>query len=248
MPRGKQFLYDGGIRIPMIVRWPGKIKPGTRSDDLVMSIDICQTILDAAGVTPPHALHGKNLLGKAVKEREYIFAARDKMDDTHDAMRAIRSKDVKYIHNLMPERPYVQFNDYKERQYPTLALLNAMYLIGELTPAQAAFMAPTKPVEELYDLKNDPFETINLANDPKWFSVKAKMRTALDNWRKMVKDQGVTEEFRQGGWPATYPTKTLEQWEAIVEEWKPWVFRGPTEKVKHPRAFIAQTALAKKGR
>lgn len=248
MPRGKQFLYDSGIQIPLIVRWPGKIKPGTRSNDLVMSIDICQTILDAAGVTPLHALHGKNLLGQDIKKRQYIFAARDKMDNTHDAMRAIRSKDVKYIHNLMPERPYAQFNFYKEMQYPTLALLNAMYLKGELTPVQAAFMAPTKPVEELYDLKNDPYETVNLAADPKWFRVKAKMRTALDNWRKQVKDQGVTEEFRQGGWPATYPTKTLKQWEAIVEQWKPWVFRQPTAKGKHPKAFIAQTALAERGR
>jgi len=93
MPRGKQFLYDEGIRIPLIVRWPGKIKPGTRSDDLVMSIDISQTILDAAGVTAPHPLHGKNLFDKEVKKRKYIFAARDKMDNTHDAMRAIRSKD-----------------------------------------------------------------------------------------------------------------------------------------------------------
>ncbi len=73
------------------------------------------------------------------------------------------------------------------------------------------------------------------------------MRTALDNWRKRVKDQGVTEAFRQGGRPATYPTKTLEQWEAIVEAWKPWVFRSPTDKGKHPRAFVTRTALAKKG-
>jgi arylsulfatase A-like enzyme len=246
MPRGKQFLYDEGIRIPLIVRWPGKIKPGTRSDDLVMSIDISQTILDAAGATAPHPLHGKNIFGKKIKKREYVFAARDKMDNTHDAMRAIRSKDFKYIHNLMPERPYAQFNDYKERQYPTLAILNAMHLRGELNSAQDAFMAARKPVEELYDLRNDPYETINLAADRKYAAVKAEMRAELDAWRSTIKDQGVTEEFRRGGWPATYPTKMLDQWEMIVEKWKPWVFRKPTEKAKHPRTFIAQTAIAKK--
>ncbi len=245
MPRGKQFLYDGGIRMPLIVRWPGKIKPATKSDDLVMSIDICQTILDAADVKAPHPLHGKNLFGKEIKKRKYVFAARDKMDNTHDAIRAIRSKDFKYIHNLMPERPYAQFNSYKEKQYPTLAVLNAMNLRGELNPVQAAFMAAKKPQEELYDVKNDPHETVNLAKDAKYAAVRKEMRAELDAWRKMVKDKGVTEEFRQGGWPATYPTKTLEQWEAIVEMWKPWVFRKPTEKVKHPRNFIVKTEVTK---
>lgn len=245
MPRGKQFLYEGGIRMPLIVRWPGKIKPATKSDDLVMSIDVCQTILDAAGVKAPHPLHGKNLFGKEVKKRKYVFAARDKMDNTHDAIRAIRSKDFKYIHNLMPERPYAQFNSYKEKQYPTLAVLNAMHLRGELNPAQAAFMAAKKPQEELYALRNDPHETINLAMDPKYAAIKKEMRAELDAWRKMVKDKGVTEGFRKGGWPSTYPTKTLGQWETIVEKWKPWVFRKPTEKVKHPRNFIVTTEIIK---
>ena len=245
MPRGKQFLYDGGIRIPLIVRWPGKIKSGTKNDSLVMSIDICQTILDAAGTKAPHPLHGKNLFGKEIKSRKYVFAARDKMDNTHDAIRAVRSKDFKYIHNLMPERAYAQFNSYKEKQYPTLAVLNAKHLKGELNPVQAAFMAAKKPEEELYDLRNDPHETVNLAKDAKYTAVKKEMRAELDAWRKMVKDKGVSEEFREGGWPATYPTKTLEQWETIVEKWKPWVFRKPTERGKHPRNFIVQTEITK---
>jgi arylsulfatase A-like enzyme len=245
MPRGKQFLYDGGIRIPMIVRWPGKIKPATRNDDLVMSIDISRTILDAAGVKAPHPLHGKNLFDEDIKDRKYVFAARDKMDNTHDAIRAIRSKEFKYIHNLMPERPYAQFNAYKEASYPTLAVLNVMHLKGQLNPAQAAFMAAKKPEEELYDLKNDPHETVNLETNPKYDAVKKEMRAELDAWRKRINDKGVAEAFRQGGWPATYPTKTLEQWEAIVEKWKPWVFRKPTEKAGHPRKFIAQTEITK---
>ncbi|HJO53644.1 MAG TPA: sulfatase, partial [Verrucomicrobiota bacterium] len=61
MPRGKQFLYDGGIQIPMIARWPGKLKAGEVRTDMVMAIDITKTILDVAKVTPPHPLHGKNL-------------------------------------------------------------------------------------------------------------------------------------------------------------------------------------------
>jgi N-sulfoglucosamine sulfohydrolase len=245
MPRGKQFLYDGGLHIPMIIRWPQGIKPGQVCDELVMSIDICQTILDMAGVTAPHPLHGKNVLGPEIKERKAIFAARDKMDDTHDAMRAIRTRDFKYIHNLMPDRPYMQFNHYKERQYAPVALLNVMYMKGQLNEVQSRFMASEKPTEELYDLKNDPFETKNLASDPLYAKVKKGLREQLDQWRIKVKDKGVTDSFRTGGWPATYPTKTLAQWEEILKQWEPWVFRSPDQKrAPHPRDLIAKTALA----
>ena len=127
----------------MIMRWPGKVAPGQVSEDLVMSIDICATILEAAGIEPPVPLHGKNLLSEEVKQRKYVFAARDKMDETHDAMRAIRSKDFKLILNLMPERPWCQFNRYKEGAYPMLAEMNVLNLKGQLTPEQAAFFAPT---------------------------------------------------------------------------------------------------------
>jgi N-sulfoglucosamine sulfohydrolase len=244
MPRGKQFLYDGGLHIPMIIRWPGQVKAGQVCDDLVMSIDICQTILDMAGVKAPHPLQGMNLFDPAIRLRQAIFAARDKMDDTHDAMRAIRTRDFKYIHNLMPERPYMQFNAYKEKQYAPVALLNVMSMRGELNEVQARFMASEKPVEELYDLKNDPFETKNLAGDSPYAAVKKDLRQQLDAWRKQVKDKGVTKAFRTGGWPATYPTKTLEQWEEILEKWEPWVFRRPDQKrVTHPRAVINKTAL-----
>ncbi|MEM0969959.1 MAG: sulfatase, partial [Verrucomicrobiota bacterium] len=102
--RGKQFLYDGGIRVPMIMRWPGKVQPGQVGNDLVTSLDVCATILEAGRVDPPVPLHGVSLLGPAIADRKYVFAARDKMDETHDAMRAIRSRDFKLIHNLMPER------------------------------------------------------------------------------------------------------------------------------------------------
>lgn len=235
MPRGKQFLYDGGIQVPIIVRWSGHIEEGGVSDDMVMTLDITKTILDAAGIDPGYELHGENLLGKEVCEREYIFAARDKMDDTYDAMRAIRSDKFKLIHNLMPERAWCQFNRYKENSYPVLALLNVMSLKGELEPEQAHFMAASKPEFELFDLENDPYEMKNLADDPKFSKVRDELLEVLNTWREGINDQGVTDEFRNGGWPADYPTRTLEEWELRLEEWKPWVFREPTSKMKHPK-------------
>lgn len=237
MPRGKQFLYDGGIQVPIIVRWPGKIKAGEVNDNLVTTIDISKTILDIAGVKTDYTLHGLNLLTRETDSREFIFAARDKMDSTHDAMRAVRSKKFKLIHNLMPERAYCQFNNYKERNYPVLALLNVMNLRGELTPEQALFMADSKPEFELYDLEKDPWELNNLAEHPDYQNIKHDLLSHLNDWRiNVIHDQGVTEEFRNGGWPATYPTKSLEEWEATLELFKPWVFRGPESDLKHPFA------------
>ncbi|TWU44547.1 Arylsulfatase [Rubripirellula tenax] len=261
--RGKQFLYDGGIRIPMIMRWPGKVQPGQVSSDLVMSIDICATILEAAGIKAPVPLHGKSLFSDEVKNRKYVFAARDKMDETHDSMRAIRSRDFKLIQNLMPERPWCQFNRYKEGSYPMLAALNVMNMKGDLTPEQAVFMGATKPEVELFDLRSDPFEVRNLAGDPKYADVQAELLKELNDWREnVIHDQGVTDEFRavdvfpesnpdstvndwvtdnagnydfnKHGWPAWYPTRTLAEWESTLATWEPYVFRAPDEVMPRP--------------
>lgn len=120
--------------------------------------------MEAAGIAEPVPLHGKSLFSK-IKEREYSFAARDKMDETHDAMRAIRSKDYKLILNLMPERPWCQFNRYKEGAYPILAEINVLNLKGRRTPEQAAFFAPKKPGIELFGLRSNPYEDKKKSSD-----------------------------------------------------------------------------------
>jgi N-sulfoglucosamine sulfohydrolase len=261
--RGKQFLYDEGLHIPMIMRWPGRVKPGQVSDELVMSIDICATILEAAGIVPPVPLHGQSLFSAAVKNRKYVFAARDKMDEVHDAMRSIRSKEYKLILNLMPERPWCQYSRYKESAYPMLAEMNVLNMKGKLTPEQAAFMAPNKPEVELFDLRTDPYQVRNVADDPTYAQVKAELLAELENWRRnVIKDQGVSDEFRalgvfpdkcptptvgewvaangekydfeKSGWPAWYPTRTLEEWEKVRAMWEPYVFRDPRSKIQRP--------------
>lgn len=261
--RGKQFLYDEGTQVPMILRWPGKVPPGQVNSDLVMAIDICATVLEAAGVQPPVPLHGSSLLGDEVKNREYVFAARDAMDKTHDAMRSIRSKDHKLILNLMPERAYCQLCQYKESAYPVLAEMNVLNLEGKLTPEQAAFMSSTKPPIELFDLNKDPHEVHNVADDPAYGLIKTKLLAELDNWRKnVIEDQGVSADFRAAnvfpaacphqpvaewveqnadnydfethGNPAWYPTRTLEQWREVRKLWEPWVFREPDSKMARP--------------
>jgi hypothetical protein len=106
---------------------------------------------------------------------------------------------------------------------------------GELTPEQALFMASEKPEFELFDLVNDPWELHNLATDPDYQEIRDKLLTELNNWRKnVIMDKGVTDEFRTGGWSASYPTKTLEEWEGILEKFTPWVFRAAGSDMEQP--------------
>ena len=169
------------------------------------------------------------------------------MDDTHDAMRAVRSKRYKYIWNLMPERAYCQYNEYKEKRYPTLAVLNVMHQEGTLSPVQSRFMAAQKPAEELYDLEADMWETTNLIREVSHQKVADAMRQALQSWQKDMHDEGVTNVFREGGWPADYPTRTLQDWKEIVEKFLPYVFRKPGEQVRPPDDFISETGLPSRG-
>lgn len=122
-----------------------------------------------------------------------------------------------------------------------LAEMNVLHMQGKLTPAQAAFFAPNKPEFELFDLQADPHEINNRADDPKFGKIKAELLAALNQWREAIEDQGVSAEFRKGGWPATYPTQSLEVWQERVEKWKPWVFRAPDSNRSHPNSKKKKT-------
>lgn len=195
--RGKQWLYEGGIRVPLIVRWPGHIQPGTVSDDLVSLIDLAPTCIHAVGIKPPHHLQGNIFLGSRARKQEHIFAARDRCDETVDRIRCVRTKRWKLIRNYYPDRPYMQFNAYKHRQYPVLTLLEVLHKQGKLTPEQARFMASTRPKEELYDLKSDPYELHNLCEAPEAKPMLERLRGALDRWIEETHDKGAIPESKE---------------------------------------------------
>ncbi len=192
--RGKQWLYEGGIHVPLIIRWPGMIKGGRVCEDMVSTIDVSATVLKLAGIEPPSHMEGQVLLGPDAVKREYIIAARDRCDETVDRIRCVRTRQYKYIRNFMPERPYTQFNAYKTRQYPVVALMEVLHKQGKLTEAQARWMAPRRPAEELYDLVNDPHEIHNLADNPKHRMKLIELRAILDHWIFETGDQGQTPE------------------------------------------------------
>ena len=195
--RGKQWLYEGGIHVPLIVRWPGRLKPGQVNDALVSTIDFAPTCMRLAGITPPEHLQGNVFLGNQSKERKYIFAARDRCDETVDRIRCVRDKQFKYIKNFMPDRPYMQFNAYKQRQYPVFSLLQVLHKQKKLTRAQESFMAKQRLVEELYDLQADPHEINNLAEDPQYRDKLTEMRNVLNDWIVETEDKGEIPEPRE---------------------------------------------------
>jgi len=216
LPRAKRWVYDAGIHLPLIVRWPNRLQPGTVNNDLVSFVDLPPTVLSLAGVGAPAHMQGQIFLGpEASRRREYIFAARDRMDETYDIIRGVRDKRYKYIRNFQPQKPYAQFIQYAE-QMPTLQEMRRLYkesVAGpedKLTPAQKLFFLPEKPDEELYDTLSDPHEINNLARSMRHRRLLVRMRMALRRWRNETKDLGLIpeaelkERMRPGGvWAVT---------------------------------------------
>jgi N-sulfoglucosamine sulfohydrolase len=188
--RGKQWLYDAGIQVPMMVRWPGVMKPGTVRKDPVLSLDMTATTLRAAGLPLPSLFHGRPLYGEGAKPRDHIVAARDRCDMTVDRIRCVRDQRYKYIRNLMPDRPYTQHNEYIETQYPTLNAMKRLHTQHKLNATQELFMQPRKPEIEFYDTKADPHEVNNLAGDSQYAGAIKRMAQQLDAWTKETHDRG----------------------------------------------------------
>jgi arylsulfatase A-like enzyme len=199
MPRGKQFLYDAGIRVPLIAWFPERfrpagVKPGLVRSDLASLIDVAAASLALGGMGIPPGMHGRPLFGPDARPRDAIFAARDRCDETLDRIRAVRTARWKFIRNFMPERPYTQQNVYKDTQYPPLQLLRQLRDTGRLSGAAAAFMAGPRPAEELYDLAADPHELRNLADSSAHAETLAAMRARLETWMRETGDQGARPE------------------------------------------------------
>ena len=197
--RGKQFCYEEGLHVPLIIRWPegakapADFRPGMVDDRLIESIDLAPTFLDIAGVAKPKGMQGRIFLGDhAEPPRRLAFGARDRCDETVFRLRTVRDDRYRYIRNFTPERPFLQPNAYKERSYPVWNLLKELDVQGKLTPAQKALTAPTMPPEELYDLEADPHEIRNLANSdtPAHRDALSRLSAELERWIETTGDLG----------------------------------------------------------
>ncbi len=197
--RGKQFCYEEGLHVPLIIRWPKntplpqQIQPRKVDHRFIEAIDLAPTFLAIAGIDKPAGMQGRNFLGdRAEAPREFVFAARDRCDETVFRLRTVRDVKYRYIRNFTPDRPFLQANNYKEKQYPVWNLMKELDTAGKLNQYQKALTAPTMPPEELYDLDDDPHEIHNLATcgDPKCQEALERLRKVLDLWIEESNDQG----------------------------------------------------------
>ncbi len=182
-PRDKTTLYDGGIKTPLIVRWPAGVKANGVCKQLVSSVDIAPTILQLAGVKTPPSFQGRDfsalLTDPAQRMREYIFAEHH-WHDYEDLGRAVRSRRFKYIRNDYPDLPATPPADVNRS--PTCRIMRHLWAQGKLPEHQSACFRKPRPAEELYDVANDPHELRNLAGDINYAAVLDEHRLALADW------------------------------------------------------------------
>ncbi|WP_411032124.1 sulfatase [Spongiimicrobium sp. 3-5] len=197
--RHKQFLYEGGIKVPFILTYfgeDGKIKPGTVNSELINGLDIGTTSLGLADIDIPAYTEGQDFLATNHTPRNYVISARDRCDFTIDRIRSVRTKNYKYIRNFKTDRPYMQPN-YRDDWEVTQRMRKA-FEDGELDEIQSRFWEQYRPDEELYNLEEDPHEINNLADDPNFVAELKKHRDLLTDWVATTDDQGQYPEPIEG--------------------------------------------------
>jgi len=178
--RGKGFLFDIGLRVPLIMHGPkGLFEPAVK-EDLVSTTDITATILDLAGIEVPGFMTGQSVLAEDFN-REYVLSTRDRWDEVIDRSRSLTGKSgLRYVRNDMLGVPYDAHHNYQEFYRPALHVMRALNLDGRLDEAQLQFFAPSKPKEQFFDLNTDPHELVNLIDDPAYAEQIALYREEIE--------------------------------------------------------------------
>ncbi len=210
LPRAKRWPNESGTRVPLIVRWPHRLDPASVDERLVSLVDLGPTVLSIAGIPIPEHMQGKAFLGDAAAlEREYVYAARDRIDESYDYVRSIRDRRYRLIRNLYPDRPYILPVAYRNRM-PTMQEILRLDKEGLLTGPAALWARKTRPPEELYDIETDPWEVHNLIDDPEFGEIADRLRGALDRWRNDIHDMGDIPEAEmvERMWPGHQQPQT----------------------------------------
>ena len=194
LARGKRWIYDSGLKVPLVMRWPGHIEPDTLRTDFVQFLDLAPTMISAAGGTVPDHMHGRVIVGdEQGPEPEYLYHGRDRMDERYDMIRGVRNRRFLYVRNFESHRPWVQFMR-TPSQGPIYQELGRLKLSGGLGPLASQFMRDTKPFEELYDVIADPHQVFNLAGNPEYADQLMQLRGVLAEWMRKMDDKGLVPE------------------------------------------------------
>jgi len=194
--RGKQFCYEEGIHIPLIVWGESFVGKGVR-EELVSHIDVAATSMYLADIPIPKYMESRPLYGKDAKPRSYVISARDRCDETVDHIRSVRKGDYLYIRNYLHERPWLQPNAYKDHK-AILIRLRELHEQGKLNSLQEQLLfSKVRPREELYNVALDKYQYVNLASEPNMQKQLKEMRAILANWEKKTNDKGKNIESEE---------------------------------------------------
>jgi N-sulfoglucosamine sulfohydrolase len=202
IPRGKRTLWDTGLKIPLVISFPEKFQhfapsaPGSKCDRLVSLMDFGPTLLSLLNLPIPAHMQGRAFLGNAsATPREYVFGARDRVDEAMELSRSVRDKHWLYIRNFMPDLSWNQPETFSD-QLELRREITKLAADGKLGPAQLTYAAPTKPAELLYDTEKDPWQLNNLAADPAFRPEVERLRKALRDWQTETRDEGLIHEWQ----------------------------------------------------
>ena len=205
IPRGKRTLWDTGLRVPLVVFIPEKFRrlapdvlPGQTSDRMVSLIDLGPTILSLLDLPVPADAQGRPFLGPAAAAQpaapQYVYGARDRIDEARDLSRSVRDARYLYVRNYMPDLSWLALEAFSD-QLEFRRELASLAAAGQLAAPQLTLAGPTKPTEALYDSEADPWQVKNLAADPHYGEVLERMRAALRDWQRSTRDLGMIPEW-----------------------------------------------------
>jgi arylsulfatase A-like enzyme len=218
-PRHKRALYETGIKVPMIIKFPANERAGEADDRLLSFIDLAPTILSLTGISPPKVMQGKAQFGefRDTTARKYLYATADRFDEMYDRLRAVRSGRFKYIRNYNPEISNAMAISYRE-QMPMMRTLRKSRESGQLDSVQGLWFRTPKPEEELYDLEKDPYELSNLAEQLQFRDTLMQLRQELDTWITDSRDLGrypekelIAHWLNDGKQPRLPPLEAMEK-------------------------------------
>lgn len=194
LPRQKRAIYDSGLRVPLLIKFPDDNKSG-RTDRMISFTDMAPTMLSLTGIKPPDYMQGKAFAGPfEEKAREFIIASSDRFDEVTDRIRAVRTKDYLYLNNFYPEK-----TGYKNISYrlniPMMKPMLQLKEEGELDSIQMQWFQKKKK-EELYDVKKDPYNIHNIAGEGSKLEELKKMRSILRNFLLENPDLGQIPEAK----------------------------------------------------
>jgi hypothetical protein len=201
--RQKRAVGNSGLNVPLIIRYPDKKNAGEVDDRIVSLMDLGPTVLSLLNIKPPNHYDGKAIAGRYEEEaRKYAFGTADRFDESTDMQRSVLDGSYVYIKNFMPELPLIYRNKYRERITMNSKLIQMDSLNMLEGDAKYIFMK-TKPLEEFYDLANDPYEVNNIIEYPQYTKKINEFRVALENWQKEIDDQGFIPENKivKSFWP-----------------------------------------------